>query len=158
MPISRMRLQPRTLSGTAAGDPSRRRSLAGRGVGPARPPSRRGGMVRPAGRRPVMCRIAQMGLLRLLSNPAVLGEDVIARSEAWRVADAFLADPRVTWSDEPAGLEQAWRAFSGRDDRSHKPWTDDYLAAFAQAGGMTLATTDRGIASRYPSVQVETLS
>jgi len=106
----------------------------------------------------VMCRIAQMSLLRLLSNPAVLGEDVIARSEAWRVADAFLADPRVTWSDEPAGLEQAWRAFSGRDDRSHKPWTDDYLAAFAQAGGMTLATTDRGIASRYPSVQVETLS
>jgi hypothetical protein len=34
---------------------------------------------------------------------------------------------------------------------------DDYLAAFAQASGATLATLDRTMASRYPSVHVESL-
>jgi hypothetical protein len=40
---------------------------------------------------------------------------------------------------------------------SHKLWTDDYLAAFAQAGDATLATLDRKMPARYPSVQVELL-
>ncbi len=50
-----------------------------------------------------------------------------------------------------------WRAISARDDKSHKLWTDDYLAAFAQAGDLTLATLDRKLPGRYPSVRVESL-
>lgn len=35
----------------------------------------------------LLCRVTQLNLLRLLSNPAVLGPDALARSEAWRVID-----------------------------------------------------------------------
>lgn len=98
-----------------------------------------------------------MSLLRLLSNPAVMKTDVIARNEAWTVVDQLKADDRVHWADEPAHLEQIWRAISARDDTSHKLWTDDYLAAFAQAANLSLATLDRQLSRRYPSVRVETL-
>lgn len=105
----------------------------------------------------VLCRVTQMSLLRLLSNSAVMGSDVVARSAAWNVVDEFRADSRVVWADEPLHLEPVWRALSARDDSSHKLWTDDYLAAFAQAGDLVLATLDGGLAKRYPSVRVETL-
>ena len=35
----------------------------------------------------VFCRVTQMGLLRLLSNPAIMGDDAIDRSQAWRAGD-----------------------------------------------------------------------
>jgi predicted nucleic acid-binding protein len=98
-----------------------------------------------------------MSLLRLLSNPAIMGADTVDRSQAWRVFDQLWADERVLWADEPTELDAVWRAISARDDKSHKLWTDDYLAAFAQTSGATLATLDRKIASRYPSVHVESL-
>jgi uncharacterized protein len=104
-----------------------------------------------------LCRGTQMSLLRLLSNPAVMGADVVSRGRAWRVIDELRADARVIWAEEPGELEAAWRAVSARDENSHKLWTDDYLAAFAQVAGATLATLDRKLHDRYPSVHVETL-
>lgn len=105
----------------------------------------------------VLCRVTQMSLLRLLSNPAVLGADVVSRGAAWGVIDALQADKRVTWADEPGHIEPLWRTMSARDDNSHKLWTDDYLAAFAQAGHLTLATLDGALVKRHPSVRVEPL-
>ncbi len=99
-----------------------------------------------------------MSLLRLLSNPAVMDQDVVSRAAAWRLIDQFRADERVVWAEEPPNLEAAWRAISARDENSHKLWTDDYLAAFAQAAGATLATLDQKLQNWYPSVQVETLA
>ena len=64
---------------------------------------------------------------------------------------------RVLWADEPAELDAVWRAISARDDRSHKLWTDDYLAAFAQASDSTLVTLDQKMPGRYSSVRVELL-
>jgi uncharacterized protein len=103
------------------------------------------------------CRVTQMGLLRLLSNPAILGQDAIDRSQAWRTYDLLWADERVHWADEPAELDAVWRAISARDDKSHKLWTDDYLAAFAQASDAILVTLDSKVPARYPSVRVERL-
>ena len=105
----------------------------------------------------VFCRVTQMGLLRLLSNPAIMGDDAVDRSQAWRLFDQLWSDERVLWADEPDELDAVWRAISARDDKSHKLWTDDYLAAFAQASDLTLATLDRKLAGRYPSVRVESL-
>ena len=104
-----------------------------------------------------ICRVTQMGLLRLLSNPAIMGDDAVDRSQAWRLFDQLWSDERVLWADEPDELDAVWRAISARDDKSHKLWTDDYLAAFAQASDLTLATLDRMLAGRYPSVRVESL-
>jgi uncharacterized protein len=105
----------------------------------------------------VFCRVTHMGLLRLLSDPAIMGGDAVDRSQAWRLFDQLRSDERVVWADEPDELDAVWRAISARDDKSHKLWTDDYLAAFAQAADLTLATLDRKLPSRYPSVRVESL-
>jgi len=102
----------------------------------------------------IFCRVTQMGLLRLLSNPAIMGEDAVDRSEAWRVFDQLWADERVLWADEPTELDAVWRAISAGVD---KLCTYDYLAAFAQTSGAQLATLDRKLVTRYPSVRVESL-
>lgn len=104
-----------------------------------------------------MCRVTQMSLLRLISNPAIMREDAVTRSDAWRVADQLCADSRVLWAEEPDHLESVFRAISARDETSHKLWTDDYLAAFAQASGASLATLDSKLKDRYPSIQVDQL-
>jgi len=105
----------------------------------------------------VMCRVTQMGVLRLLSNRSSMGADVVTRAEAWSVIDGIRVDDRVRWASEPPNLEHVWRAISAREDNSRRLWTDDYLAAFAQAAGLTLVTLDHGFKRRYPSVTVETL-
>lgn len=86
-----------------------------------------------------------------------MGPAACTRREAWQVVARQLEDPTVFWLDEPAGLEATWRKFSAREDKNHKVWTDDYLAAFAQVTGATLVTLDAALARRYPSVRVETL-
>ena len=106
----------------------------------------------------LLCRVTQMSLLRLLSNPAIMREDAVTRSDAWRVIDQLWSDDRVLWAEEPDHLEAVFRAISARSDNSHKLWTDDYLAAFAQACGASLATLDTKLKERYPSVLVEQLN
>jgi len=106
----------------------------------------------------ILCRVTQMSLLRLISNPAIMGEDVVTRSEAWRIIDQLWSDNRVLWAEEPDHLESVFRAISARSDNSRKLWTDDYLAAFAQASGASLATLDTKLKGRYPSVQVDQLT
>jgi uncharacterized protein len=105
----------------------------------------------------ILCRVTQMSVLRLVSNPAIMGDDAITRSEAWRIIDQLSSDNRVLWAEEPDHLEAVFRAISARNDTSHKLWTDDYLAAFAQASGASLATLDTRMKGRYPSVQVDQL-
>jgi hypothetical protein len=98
------------------------------------------------------------GLLTELADRARV-QSITASSaiEGVVVADAGRADERVLWAAEPAELDGVWRAISARDDKSHKLWTDDYLAAFAQASDATLITLNRKVPARYPSVRVELL-
>jgi predicted nucleic acid-binding protein len=98
-----------------------------------------------------------MGLLRLISNPAITGSDARTRSGAWDVVLALQNDPRVRVLPEPAGLVTLWMTYSRRDDRNSQIWTDDYLAAFAQAADLELVTLDRKLADRYPAVRVEVI-
>lgn len=104
-----------------------------------------------------LCRVTQMGLLRLLSNQAVMGADALSRADAWRIVDQLRQDERILLAGEPAQLEQAWRAISARDDTGHKLWTDDYLAAFAQVAGLGMVTLDGGFERRYRSITVVTI-
>ncbi len=103
------------------------------------------------------CRVTQMALLRLVSNPAVTGDDSLTRRQAWDLVDRLMADRRITFLPEPEKLASIWVAFSKRNDRSHLLWTDDYLAAFASAAGAELVTLDRAFPARYPSVRVRCL-
>jgi len=106
----------------------------------------------------VFCRVSQMSFLRLLTNPAITREDVLTRRRAWDVFDTLIDDPRVRLVSEPQGLDPLWRAFSKREDRSHLLWTDDYLAAFAQAADAEFVTFDQALSKRYSSVRVTCLS
>ena len=104
------------------------------------------------------CRVTQMALLRLVTNPAVMQRDVVSRREAWDVFDRLMADRRVRFLDEPDDFDALWISLSRRDDRHHLLWTDDYLAAFAEGAGADLVTFERAFLARYPAVHVTVLS
>jgi toxin-antitoxin system PIN domain toxin len=105
----------------------------------------------------VFCRVTEMAFLRLTTNAAVAGADALTRRQAWDVLERLQEDPRVRFLQEPPGLAPLWMAFSKRDDRSHLLWTDDYLAAFAQAASLELVTLDRAMRARYPSAKVRVI-
>ena len=103
------------------------------------------------------CRVTELAFLRLTTSPAVTRNDGVTRRQAWNLLLVLQADPRVRFVEEPRGLAPLWIAFSKRDDRSLLLWTDDYLAAFAQAAGCRLVTLDTAVRARYPSVDVVVL-
>ena len=94
------------------------------------------------------CRFTQLGLLRLLTSEAVMGDEVMNQTQAWDAYDRWLQDDRVDFLDEPTGLEARFR----RSTRSRRPatkdWADAYLAAFAGAGQLTLVTFDRAMRTK----------
>jgi len=53
----------------------------------------------------------------------------------------------VQFAPEPFTLEQGWRRLTAQERPTPKIWTGAYLAAFARAGGMRLATLDRAVLS-----------
>jgi hypothetical protein len=106
----------------------------------------------PAGVRFCFCRFTQLGLLRLLTAEAVMGDEVMNQAEAWAVYDAWLKDDRVRMLDEPPDLEARFRARTGSKHAPPKAWADAYLAAFAETSQLTLVTFDRAFRSRVKPI------
>lgn len=100
------------------------------------------------------CRITQLAFLRLITHPSIMQEDALTRTKAWSAYKTILSDPRISFLDEPDQLEASFESFSGKGDRSHKLWTDDYLAAFAQAAKLKFVTLDKAAAKRYPETAI----
>jgi toxin-antitoxin system PIN domain toxin len=96
----------------------------------------------------VFCRFTQLGLLRLLTAPAVMRDEVMTQPQAWAAHDRWRKDPRVEFVDEPAELETRFRALTRLRQPATKDWADSYLAAFATVGQLTLVTFDRGLRSK----------
>ena len=106
------------------------------------------------------CRSTQVALLRLLTTAAVLspyGNPPLSNTQAWRVYDSLLADPRVSFLPEPHNLDPAWRTFADRHTASPKLWMDAYLAAFAMAGQFQFVTFDVAF-KQFSGVDVLVLS
>jgi toxin-antitoxin system PIN domain toxin len=97
------------------------------------------------------CRFTQLGLLRLLTAGAVMGDEVMTQPQAWRAYDQWLQDPRVELVDEPAEIEARFRALTRLRQPATKDWADAYLAAFATVGQLTLVTFDRGLRAKVTS-------
>ncbi len=95
-------------------------------------------------RSAVLCRTTQLSLLRLLCHATVMAEDVCTLAQAWAVYDRVLADERFVFRPEPTHLEPALRRLTQANTPSPKLWQDAFLAAFALASGLHLATFDRG--------------
>ncbi len=97
------------------------------------------------------CRLTQLGLLRLLTAKAVMGDEVMTQPQAWAAYDRWLQDPRVGLVDEPPEIEARFRALTRRRQPATKDWADSYLAAFATIGQLTPVTFDRGLRAKAKS-------
>ena len=92
----------------------------------------------------LLCRVAQMGALRVLTNPAWLKEEAQPAAAIWDAWDLLLTDHRFAPVQEPPRLEEEWRLLTRLFAVGRCVETDTYLAAFARAGGHRLLTFDRG--------------
>lgn len=92
----------------------------------------------------LLCRVAQMGVLRILTNPAWLKEEVLPAQAVWDAWDLMLTDDRFARVNEPPGLEAEWRRLTEQLPAGRCAETDTYLAAYACAGGYRLLTFDGG--------------
>jgi toxin-antitoxin system PIN domain toxin len=99
----------------------------------------------PGDARLVLSRYTHIGILRLLTNQAVMGEQTLTLRQAWKVYDRWLNDPRVEFHPESRNLEATFReATAPFAARRASKWVGDcYLLACAQESGATLATFDR---------------
>ena len=102
----------------------------------------------------VFCRLTQLGLLRLLTTAAVMGDEVMTQPQAWAAYDRWHQDPRVELADEPVEIEARFRALTRLRQPATKDWADSYLAAFASAGQLTLVTFDRRLRAKAKSILV----
>jgi toxin-antitoxin system PIN domain toxin len=94
----------------------------------------------------LLCRSTQQSFLRLLTTRAVLAPyriPPLSNQAAWSVYEGLRADKRISWAEEPSGLEASWKKLAAGSKASPKLWMDAYLAAFAMAGGHQLVTTDK---------------
>jgi len=95
------------------------------------------------------CRITQMGLLRLLTLEAVMGQnEVMAQAEAWKTYDRWLQDERIGFLEEPPEIETVFRELTQSRQASPKDWADSYLAAFALAAQLTVVTFDQAFSGK----------
>lgn len=99
-----------------------------------------------------VCRVSQLGLLRLLNNPVVMDINAQSCAQCWAVYDALMADARFTYLEEPEGLERELRSSIANESFTPKLWQDAYLLAFAKAGAMKLITFDEALGKRQKTL------
>jgi toxin-antitoxin system PIN domain toxin len=93
-------------------------------------------------------RFTQLGFLRLMTTASVMDGKPLSITAAWRVYDRLYEDDRVTFVQEPAATETAFRDKASGRTASPKIWADAWLLAVAQAAGGRLVTFDKALASR----------
>jgi len=97
--------------------------------------------------RLIFSRYTHIGLLRLLTNRSVMGEQTLTLRKAWGVYDRWLSDPRVDFYPEPrdldAGFREATAPFAGK---AASKWIGDcYLLAYAKHSHAALVTFDQAL-------------
>jgi predicted nucleic acid-binding protein len=86
-----------------------------------------------------------------------MGAQTKSLPEAWAVVEQLLAQPRVYFAEEPKGLDALLPGHCALGGSSSRFWTEAYLAAFTEAGGLALATFDRGF-RKFVNLDLELLS
>ncbi len=97
----------------------------------------------PAG-RVGLCRFVQLGIVRLLANPRVMGPKAATARVAWELTVELLADERLEFWPEPPGLEQHYTGLLRYSAPKPGLVSDAYLAAFALSRKAAVASFDRG--------------
>ena len=97
----------------------------------------------------LICRLTMLGLLRLLTNRAVMDDNPETLAGALAIYDRWMEDPRVELAGEPRGTEELFRKAIAPflSQPASKAVSDSYLAGFAEAVGANLVTFDKGLYS-----------
>jgi toxin-antitoxin system PIN domain toxin len=88
------------------------------------------------------CRITQLALLRLLTNPRVMTTAVKTHLEAWQIYDGLRSQARVGFAAEPWNIEPSLRELTKTRKYSPNTWTDAYLGAMARTLDLRIVTFD----------------
>jgi len=90
-------------------------------------------------------RYTQLGILRLLTNPAVMGEHPLTLQKSWSVYDRWREDPRVEFYAESRDADTEFRKLTQPfGTKPASKWVGDcWLLACAAGLGATLVTFDR---------------
>ena len=104
-----------------------------------------------------ICRVAQMGALRLLSQRAGMEKDTISPAEFWIGWDRMMSDVRFSIVGEPSFLEAEWRRITSLYPRGQCAETDAYFAAFGLSGGFIVVTFDHTF-RRFEEIALEILN
>ena len=101
----------------------------------------------PGDSRLIFSRYTQIGLLRLLTNSAMMGERVLTVREAWTVYDALLKHPLVEFYPEPRSIDTEFREVLEplASKSASKRIGDCWLLAFAAGSGADLVTFDKAL-------------
>jgi hypothetical protein len=104
-----------------------------------------------------LCRLARLGVLRLLCTPQVMGPDVLKPHAAVVALEMLEADERISLLHEPEGLDSLLKSLVAGRGPTPNLWTVAYLAAFAKATKMQIITFDRGF-SKFTAIDCRILS
>lgn len=96
----------------------------------------------------VFCRQTQLGFFRLLTTPAVMGDETATQRQCWTIYEQWLGGGRALLKAEPPGIEAAFRTRTVAPEPAPNAWMDAYLAAFAESAGLRLVTFDRALAAK----------
>ena len=95
----------------------------------------------------IFSRYTQVGLLRLLTNISIMGDQTLTLRKAWGVYDRWLEDPRVEFYPEPRNLDAAFREITQpiAAQQASKTVGDCFLLAYARELQAALVTFDRAL-------------
>ncbi|MGH9604149.1 MAG: PIN domain-containing protein [Terracidiphilus sp.] len=95
----------------------------------------------------IFSRFTHIGLLRLLTNSALMGDKTLTLGKAWEIYDRWVQDPHVDFYPEPRAVEAAFRhATAPFAAQPASKWIGDgWILAFAKEVQATLVTFDRGL-------------
>ncbi len=101
----------------------------------------------PRDARLIFSRYTHIGLLRLLTDQSVMGEQTLTLRKAWAVYDRWLSDPRVEFYPEPRGIDAVFRQTTEPfAAKQASKWVGDcYLLAYAKQNESTLITFDAAL-------------
>ncbi len=99
--------------------------------------------------RLILARFCQLGILRLLTNSAVMSGAVMNIGQAWNAVARLMGDSRVEFRPEPNDLDPHFRrAMAPLAEKPASKWIGDcYVIASANAHRATLVTFDRALLS-----------
>ena len=91
-----------------------------------------------------VCRVVQLGLIRLLGNTYIMRDQALSARAAWDVAAELIADERVEFWPEPLGLDDFLPRLLRYPGPTPSLVADAYLAAFAMVRRAAVVTFDAG--------------